>query len=69
MIFSFNYSEWLDEYNDYMMLHKMFGDEEYLVEAVEVLNSLKALVKRTEFYNKFIQSISDNELQKLKFIL
>jgi hypothetical protein len=66
MIFSFQYSEWLDEYNDYMMLYEMFGDEEYLVEAVEVLNSLKALVIRTEYYNKFILSINDNEIQKFK---
>jgi hypothetical protein len=46
MIFSFDYSEWLDEYNDYITLYEIFGDEEYLVEAIEVLNSLKALVVR-----------------------
>jgi hypothetical protein len=66
MIFSFDHSEWLDEYNDYMMLYEMFGDKEYLVEAVEVLNSLKALVIRTEYYNKIIESINDNEIQKFK---
>ncbi|SEB72227.1 hypothetical protein [Paenibacillus sp. GP183] len=66
MIFSFDHSEWLDEYNDYMMLYKMFGDEEYLEEAVEVLNSLKALVTRTEYYHKFMVSINDNEIQKFK---
>jgi hypothetical protein len=66
MTFSFDHGEWLDEYNDYMILYEMFGDEEYLVEAVEVLNSLKALVIRTENYNKFIVSINDNEIQKFK---
>jgi hypothetical protein len=50
----------------FTLLYDMFGDEEYLDEAVEVLNSLKALVIRTEYYNKVIVSINDNEIQKFK---
>lgn len=43
---SINVNEWLDEYNDYMLLYRIFGDEIYLAEAAEVLESLKSHVAR-----------------------
>ncbi|WP_156390177.1 MULTISPECIES: hypothetical protein [unclassified Paenibacillus] len=37
-------NEWLDEYNDYMLLYKMFGDQIYFDEAKEILESMKKYV-------------------------
>ncbi|CAN7245535.1 hypothetical protein LJR153_001051 [Paenibacillus sp. LjRoot153] len=37
-------NEWLDEYNDYMLLYKMFGDQIYSDEAKEILESMKKYV-------------------------
>lgn len=39
-------NEWLDEYNDYMLLYKMFGDQTYFDEAVEILKSMENYVGR-----------------------
>lgn len=33
----------LDQYNDYMTLHKMFGDKEYLNVAKEIMNQLRGV--------------------------
>jgi len=66
---SFNYNEWLDEYNDYLRLFEMFGDENYLVEATEVLNSLKAVARRID-HNKIVsQYVNKDTSQNYKYIL
>lgn len=39
-------NEWLDEYNDYMLLYKIFGDQIYFDEAEEILKSMKNYVSR-----------------------
>jgi len=39
-------NEWLDEYNDYMLLYKMFGDQTYFDEAKEILKSMENYVSR-----------------------
>ncbi|KIL38932.1 hypothetical protein SD70_23030 [Gordoniibacillus kamchatkensis] len=51
-----NVNEWLDEYNDYMLLYRIFGDANYLAEAAEVMQSLKAYVAR-------LQRIADMQSQ------
>lgn len=54
-------NEWLDEYNDYMLLHKMFGDQTYSDEAKEILESMKIYVcaglesnLRKLFFNSYL---------------
>jgi hypothetical protein len=37
-------NERLDEYNDYMLLYKMFEDQTYFDEAIEILESMKKYV-------------------------
>lgn len=39
-------NEWLDEYNDYMLLYKKFGDQTYLNEAEEILKSMEKYIGR-----------------------
>ncbi|MBM7569139.1 hypothetical protein [Paenibacillus sacheonensis] len=39
-------NEWLDEYNDYMLLFHMFGDRTYLDEAEEIMKSMEIYVGR-----------------------
>lgn len=43
---SIQVNEWLDEYNDYMLLYKMFGDQTYFDETEEILKSLKNYFSR-----------------------
>jgi hypothetical protein len=66
---TFNYNEWLDEYNDYIRLFEMFGDENYLLEATEVFNSLKAIVQRLDHITKVTKCINNGKNQKYKYIL
>ncbi|WP_163949250.1 hypothetical protein [Paenibacillus sp. SYP-B3998] len=56
------FNEWLDEYNDFMTLYRIFGDEEYREDAKEVLNSLAAMVVRAEQYQKTVQKIMSNRV-------
>lgn len=42
----FQVNEWLDEYNDYMLLYRMFGDQTYLDEGEEIMKSLGKYVDR-----------------------
>ncbi|GMK47158.1 hypothetical protein PghCCS26_42880 [Paenibacillus glycanilyticus] len=42
----FQVNEWLDEYNDYMLLYKMFGDQTYLNEVKEIMESMEKYVSR-----------------------
>ncbi len=42
----FQVNEWLDEYNDYMLLYKMFGDQIYLNEVEEIMKSMEKYVSR-----------------------
>lgn len=47
-------NEWLDEYNDYMQLYKMFGDRTYLNEVEEILKSMeKYYIGRMLMLEKF----------------
>jgi hypothetical protein len=62
---SVNYNEWLDEYNDYVMLYKMFGDQDYLDEAVEIINSLKAMITKIEVNKTIISCVHSNHIHKL----
>jgi hypothetical protein len=57
------YNEWLDEYNDYILLFEMFGDLEYLEEAQEVLNSLKVFVARNQRHAQLISKVMNNKIQ------
>lgn len=45
------FDQWLDEYNDYIRLYEIFGDKEYLDEAIEIRNSLQVIVARAENIN------------------
>jgi|GEM_PF-2617749 len=65
---SFNVNEWLDEYNDYLKLYEMFGDKQYLLEAEEALNSLRAVLRRSDICAKIEQAVKRPEKQKLHFI-
>ncbi|MCZ8511881.1 hypothetical protein O9H85_05480 [Paenibacillus filicis] len=67
MIF-INFNEWLDEYNDYMRLYRMFGDEEYFIEAQEVLDSLRVAVNRMQVSIKIRSGINQDTLRKLKML-
>lgn len=49
----FQVNEWLDEYNDYMLLYKMFGDQAYLNEVEEIINSMEKYVNRMLMLEKF----------------
>lgn len=51
------FNEWLDEYNDYMRLYMLFGDEQYRVQADEALNALKDFVMRTERHKSIVRKI------------
>ncbi|OPH49299.1 hypothetical protein BC351_37570 [Paenibacillus ferrarius] len=51
------FNEWLDTYNDYMRLYAMFGDKEYLEQAAEVLQSLRAIIARDERHKAIIWKI------------
>ncbi|OCT10651.1 hypothetical protein A8709_22690 [Paenibacillus pectinilyticus] len=66
---SFNYNEWLDEYNDCLTLFEMFGDEHYLLEATEVLHSLKAVLRRIDHNTKLTQCINNDVCRNYKYIL
>ncbi|MDQ0877633.1 hypothetical protein QFZ77_006292 [Paenibacillus sp. V4I3] len=46
-------NEWLDEYNDYMLLYKIFGDQTYIDEAEEILKSMKKYVCRMLMLENF----------------
>ncbi|MEK3720298.1 hypothetical protein [Paenibacillus sp. FSL H8-0034] len=56
------FNEWLDEYNDYLRLYEIFGDKEYLEEAREVLVSLKAMVIRAEYHQRFLHQIMNGSV-------
>ncbi|NRF96124.1 hypothetical protein HQN89_35600 [Paenibacillus frigoriresistens] len=59
------FNAWLDEYNDYMRLFEMFGDEEYYKEANEIIESLNAMVSRKESYRMLLCKIESNNMHKL----
>ncbi|SFE50088.1 hypothetical protein SAMN05216378_3339 [Paenibacillus catalpae] len=42
----FQVNEWLDEYNDYMLLYRMFGDQTYVNEADEIMKSMERYVSK-----------------------
>ncbi|MCD1259650.1 hypothetical protein B5M42_012485 [Paenibacillus athensensis] len=65
---SFNVNEWLDEYNDYLKLYEMFGDKQYLQEAEEALNSLRAFLRRSDAHARIEHAVKQPEKQKLHFI-
>ncbi|SDP30460.1 hypothetical protein SAMN04487897_1732 [Paenibacillus sp. yr247] len=44
--------EWLDEYNDYLLLYELFGDKVYLDETMEILTSLNKYISRLHMYEK-----------------
>ncbi|MGO4184471.1 hypothetical protein AB4Z17_25140 [Paenibacillus sp. TAF43_2] len=56
------FNEWLDEYNDYMRLYTLFGDEYYLEQAGEALAGLKALVLRTERHKNILRKIMSDKV-------
>lgn len=56
------FNEWLDEYNDYQRLYMLFGDEYYLEQAEEALNSLKAFVLRAERYKSIVWKIMSDSI-------
>lgn len=49
----FQVDEWLDEYNDYMLLYKLFGDQTYLNEVEEIMKSMEKYVGRMLMLEKF----------------
>jgi hypothetical protein len=56
------FDEWLDEYNDYMRLYEFFGDKQYLEEASEILNSLKAIVNRNDLHKWIVLKTMGNKI-------
>ncbi len=54
---SFQVNEWLDEYNDYMLLYHMFGDQTYLNEVEEIMKSMEEYVGRMLMLEKFTLSL------------
>ncbi|WP_419875369.1 hypothetical protein [Candidatus Pristimantibacillus sp. PTI5] len=54
------FNEWLDEYNDYMRLYMLFGDEYYLVHARETLTALKEIIARAERHKSIVCKIMSN---------
>jgi vacuolar-type H+-ATPase catalytic subunit A/Vma1 len=51
------FNEWLDEYNDYMRLYMLFGDEQFRVQADEALNALKDIVMRAERHKSIVWKV------------
>ncbi|CAM3374899.1 hypothetical protein PALU110988_19275 [Paenibacillus lupini] len=49
----FQVNEWLDEYNYYMLLYEMFGDQTYLKEGEEIMRSMEKYVGRMLILEKF----------------
>ncbi|MDQ0874391.1 hypothetical protein QFZ77_003050 [Paenibacillus sp. V4I3] len=57
--------EWLDEYNDYLLLYELFGDKAYLDETTKILTNLKRYISRLHMYKKrMFMDDSRNVLQK-----
>ncbi|OBZ07717.1 hypothetical protein [Bacillus sp. FJAT-26390] len=56
------FNEWLDEYNDYMRLFVLFGDEYYKAQADEALNALKAIVARAERHKSIVWKIMSKKV-------
>jgi hypothetical protein len=54
--------EWFDEYNDYMRLYEFFGDRQYIEEATEILNSLKAIVNRDDLHKWIMVKMMSNTI-------
>jgi hypothetical protein len=59
------FNAWLDEYNDYMRLFEMLGDDEYRQEANEIIESLNAIVSREEFFRVILCKIESDKIHKL----
>ncbi|MFC5449182.1 hypothetical protein [Paenibacillus aestuarii] len=57
--------EWLDEYNDYMRLFEIFGDEEYRQEANEIIESLKVMLSRREYNKVILYKLESDTMHKL----
>lgn len=56
------FNEWLDEYNDYRRLYMLFGDDQYLEQAEESLNTLKSMVLRAERYKSIVWKIMSDSV-------
>jgi hypothetical protein len=48
------FNECLDEYNDYMRLYSLFGDEGYRAQAEEAMSSLKAMAARAARHKSIV---------------
>ncbi|MZQ84167.1 hypothetical protein GQF01_18790 [Paenibacillus sp. 5J-6] len=55
------FDQWLDEYNDYIRLYEMFGDKEYLDEAIEIRNSLQVIVARAEKHKLIVSKVMSSQ--------
>lgn len=55
------FDQWLDEYNDYIRLYEMFGDKEYLDEAIEIRNSLQVIVARAETHKLIVSKVMSSQ--------
>ncbi|NOV02053.1 hypothetical protein [Paenibacillus planticolens] len=56
------FDQWLDEYNDYMRLYEIFGDREYLDEALEIRNSLQVIVARAEQHKLIVSKVMSSQM-------
>lgn len=52
-------NEWLDEYNDYMRLHQMFGDQAYLDIAMAALDHLQTMTNRIKQHQNLIHRLME----------
>ncbi|MCZ8516427.1 hypothetical protein O9H85_29375 [Paenibacillus filicis] len=59
-------NEWLDEYNDYIRLYELFGDNEYLEEAKEIISSLRAIATREKCHQIILGKVMDTKINLFK---
>jgi hypothetical protein len=55
------YDLWFDEYNDYLRLYEMFGDEEYIKEAERIITRLRKAYSRNRNFQIFIDKLYSKE--------
>lgn len=66
MMKSSYFDQWLDEYNDYLRLYALFGDQEYLEEAAEILHSLQVIVARAEQHKIIVSKVMSKQMHAFR---
>ncbi|MDQ0063878.1 hypothetical protein [Paenibacillus harenae] len=54
-------NEWLDEYNDYMRLYRMFGDQAFMDRAKAALDHLQMRMNREKQLQRFMYRMMNSK--------